>query len=162
MVSKKGFSVVKLLQILLPALQVMALIGESASKGCIFILEYVVLSFIAESKSISFEIGDCLEGIIQLNKAKNWFISIPGYSDWRYFLTEILLRKAFFFPSFRAWKRFGRYKYLSLKVPKPVAFFPARQPHLSPTFGQSTGAYGKPSPESSWQLDKLEAQFHWL
>ena len=49
----KGFSAVKLLQILLPALQVMALIGESDSKDCNFVPKDVVLSFISESKSIS-------------------------------------------------------------------------------------------------------------
>ena len=72
---------------------------------------------------------------------------MSGYSDWRYFSTEILLRKEFF-PPFGALKCFGRYKYLSLKVPEFVALLPVLQPHLSQTFGQPIGEYGKPSPYS--------------
>lgn len=42
--------IAKLLQILIPVLYVIALIGESNNKGCIYVLQYVFLSFISESK----------------------------------------------------------------------------------------------------------------
>ena len=76
---------------------------------------------------------------------------MPGYWDSRYFSTKIILQILLLFPPFGTLKFFGRHKYLSIKVPKLVTFFPTHQPHLSPTFVQSTEAYGIYSLESYFE-----------